>query len=293
MRLKNEPFEKVIRHENYSTFKNIINKPINQVALIIYTVFIPIFVVLTILDGGYIMVGVNLLVHGFVCFGLWKFRLDNLKDENLSTKGVKMALIANACKYVFVFIVLIVALILLIFQWTSAGAEAKQYLASLKNSLDLEKVAAAKHAVHVVFWKYFGTMIFTIVMTIAILVYYKAVMSPLQGTIGYKNKGTHFWKDLKFSAIYLFVVAGLLIVFSVLMMTGLMDKVLALYGFKAYDMIVGGTGIMSGIGRILFAGVLIFGGVLLLKGQKELNSKVTFTEEKIMVYPDKEPVTEE
>lgn len=293
MRLKNEPFEKVIRHENYTTFCNLVNKPINQIALIIYTALIPIMVILSALDGGYIMAGVNLLVHGFVCAGLWIFRLSNLKDPSLSTKGAKWVLIANACKYVFVLIVILVAIIILIFQWTGKGADAKKALAALKNSEDLAAVAAAKSKVHTVFWTNFGTLILTIVLGLCILVYFKAVMAPVQGLLTYKQKGTHFWNDILFTAIFFFVSAGLLILFSILLMTGALDKVLDLFGTMNKDMIIGGSGIMSGIGRILFAGFLIFAGVLLLKSYKTLNSTVTFTEERIMVYPDQPQETEE
>ena len=117
MRLYNEVEEttKVVVVEDYATFNGLLKCKYLFYLLIAYTAFAVINAILAFIDGGYVMAAVNLIVHGSVCASLWMNHLANKElkeDEKPSTKGTKIFQIAHAAKYLVVFILLILGLIL-------------------------------------------------------------------------------------------------------------------------------------------------------------------------------------
>ena len=288
MRLYNDVEEtsKVVVVENYSTFKELLKCKYLYYLLIAYTAFVVINAVLSFLDGGYLMAVVNIAAHGCICASLWMFKKanDNNQDEKPALKGTKMYLIATALKYVVVFIFLVLGLIFIIFTWNAAANVAKQDLTKALQQIDPEVIAAAKAAKASIFWNYLLLIIVYLAFTVFTLVYYKAVMAPVDALVKYNEKGTHFWNDLKFLSIILFVTAFLNVVIGLLGAVGALDtwcNMIIKTGVSTVSLAAGGLGWFSFIARVLFAALCVCLGILLNKGYKVLSTTETSHEEVI------------
>lgn len=299
MRLYNDVEEtsKVVVVEDYTTFKGLLNCKYLYYLLIAYTAFAVVNAVLSFLDGGYLMAVINIAVHGCICASLWMFRNANLNntDEKPNLKGTKMYLIATAVKYLIVFIFLVLGLIFIIFAWNSAANLAKQALTQAKAQIDQSVIAAARLAKALVFWGYLGILIEYLAFTVFTLVYYKAVMAPVDALAKYNEKGTHFWGDLKFLAIILFVTAGLNIVLGLFGALGLFDSLWEMMKLNTeiVSLVSGGLGWFSFIGRVLFAALCVCLGILVLKGYKVLINTETSHEEVIQLDEENGQTKEE
>lgn len=306
MRLYNEVEEttKVVVVEEYQTFNGLLKCKYLFYLLIAYTAFAVINAVLAFIDGGVFMAVVNILAHGAICASLWLNYLDNKnvkEEEKPSTKGTKIFQIAHAAKYIVVFVLLILGLILIVFSWIDAANLANQALVAAQGKVNADaELAAAKAAVNKVFWSYLLYLIVYLVFSIVTLVYYKAVMACVEGYNSYVEKGKHFWNDIKFLAIMLFVAAFLNVLFGLLSATGALNE---WYGMMiktnpeepSYDIIaaaVGGIGWLSFVGRFLFAAICVCLGLLLFKGFKVLESTQTSHEEVLELGETDAPVEE-
>ena len=305
MRLYNEVEEttKVVVVEDYATFNGLLKCKYLFYLLIAYTAFAVINAILAFIDGGYVMAAVNLIVHSSVCASLWMNHLANKElkeDEKPSTKGTKIFQIAHAAKYLVVFILLILGLILIIFSWIDAANVANKELVELQGKLDVEaELAAAKLAVSKVFWGYLFFVIVYLAFSVITLVYYKAVMACVENFGTYTEKGTHFWKDIKFLAIILFVVAGLNVVIGLLSATGALNGWYSMIiapkdpenpTYEVLAAAVGGTGWLAFVGRVLFAAICVCLGLLLVKGFKVLDTTETSHEEVLELGDNEAPV---
>ena len=286
MRLYNDVEEtsKVIVVEDYSTFKGLLKCKYLYYLLIAYTAYAVINAALSFIEGSYLMAIINILVHGSICASLWVFRKANAEnnDEKLNLKGSKLYLIAHAIKYLIVFIFLVLGLIFIIFSWTEAGNVAKQELVKAQSQTSSEAIALAKAARAKVFWSYLGYVVLYIAFTVFTLVYYKAVMAPVDALAKYNEKGTHFWNELKFLAIILFVTAFLNVVLGLFGALGILDKLCEMMinnGVNTVSMATGGLGWFAFISRVLFAAICVCLGLLLLKGYKVLETTETSHEE--------------
>lgn len=283
MRLYNEAEDniKVVKVENYSVFRNLFKSKYLFYLLIAYTVYVFVNAALSFLDGGVAMAIINLLVHGAICASLWLFAKDNRNnnDDKLELKSTKIFQIAHAVKYVVVFILLVLAIILVVFTWLDAANVAKQAVVKAQSSLIEGELIAAKAARNKVFWSSVGTLVFFVAFSIIVLVYYKAVMCVVDCMNKYNEKGTHFWNELKFLSIILFVTAGLTIVFGALGATGALNglcaKVLADKGVQNVTVFAGGLGWLSFVGRVLFAAICVCLGLLSLKAYKVMSTTET------------------
>ena len=195
MRLYNEAEDniKVVKVENYSVFRNLFKSKYLFYLLIAYTVYVFANAALSFLDGGVAMAIINLLVHGAICASLWLFAKDNRNnnDDKLELKSTKIFQIAHAVKYVVVFILLVLAIILVVFTWLDAANVAKQAVVKAQSSLIEGELIAAKAARNKVFWSSVGTLVFFVAFSIIVLVYYKAVMCVVDCMNKYNEKGTH------------------------------------------------------------------------------------------------------
>ena len=232
------------------------------------------------------MAVVNVAAHGCICASFWMFKKanDNNTEEKPNLKGTKLYLIATAIKYLIVFIFLVLGLIFIIFSWTGAANIAKQNLVKALAQIDPEVIAVAKLAKALVFWGYLLTLIEYLAFSIFVLVYYKAVMAPVDALVKYNEKGTHFWSDLKFLSIILFVTAGLNVVLGLAGALGLLDNICTMMinnGVKIVSLAAGGLGWFSFIARVLFAALCVCFGILVFKGYKVLSSTETSHEEVI------------
>ena len=288
MRLYNdvEQTSKVVKVEDYTTFKDLLKCKYLYYLLIAYTAYAVINAVLSFIDGGYLMAVINILAHGSICAAFWTFRKANEgnTEEKPNLKGTKMYLVATAVKYLIVFIFLVLGLILTVFTWNAAATEAKKELAKVLGKTDLEAIAAAKAVKNGIFWKYLAFVIVYIVFTVVTLVYYKAVMAPVDALVKYNEKGTHFWGDLKFLAYMLFVTAGLNVVIGLLGAVGALDNwcnMIIANGVNTVSLASGGLGWFSFIARVIFAAILVCFGILVLKGYKVLTTTETSHEEVI------------
>lgn len=286
MRLYNDVEEtsKVVVVEDYSTFKGLLKCKYLYYLLIAYTAYAVINAVLSFLDGGYIMAVVNILVHGSICASLWTFRKANQEnaDEKVNLKGSKLYLIAHAVKYLIVFIFLVLGLILILFSWIDAANIAKQALVKAQSQTNSAAIAAAKAEKAKVFWSYLAFAVVYIAFIVITLVYYKAVMAPVDALAKYNEKGTHFWNDLKFLSIILFVTAGLNILIGLLGAVGALDKwcnMMVNNGVNTVALAAGGLGWLAFISRVLFAAICVCLGILLFKGFKVLTTTETSHEE--------------
>lgn len=284
MRMYNEEqeVEKTIVTENYSTFKKLINSKWLFYMLIAYTAYTVINAVLAILDKGYVMAAINLVVHGLVCTSFWLFYINNKSNDEtkFSTKGTNIFLLANALKYVIVFVLLITGFIMLCLAWSNTTNEFKQQIITLSNQINTEEqIAALKASLTQSNWKYIGIIVFYIAFALITLVYYYAVMSTVKGIQVYHDKGIHCWKQLKFTAIYLMVAAGFTVLCSILLMTGTLQNFLGYISKVDYTSMLGGFGIISNIGRFIAAILYLLMGIICLKGYKAMNSTVTSSEE--------------
>ena len=297
MRLYNEVEEttKVVVVEDYATFNGLLKCKYLFYLLIAYTAFAAINAILAFIDGGYVMAAVNVIVHGCICASLWM----NYEDK-LELKSTKIFQIAHAAKYLVVFILLILGLILIIFSWIEAANVANQELVKLQGKLDVDaELAAAKLAVSAVFWGYLFFVIVYLAFSVITLVYYKAVMACVENFGTYTEKGTHFWKDIKFLAIILFVIAGLNVVIGLLSATGALNGWFGMImapkdpenpTFEVLAAAVGGTGWLAFIGRVLFAAICTCLGLLLIKGFKVLDTTETSHEEVLELGDNDTPV---
>ena len=290
MRLYNDVEEtiKVVVVEDYSTFKGLLNCKYLYYLLIAYTAYVVVNAALSFLDGGYIMAVVNVFAHGFICASLWIFRKANLNntDEKPNLKGTKMYLLATAIKYLVVFIFLVLGLIFIIFSWNGAANSAKQLLTQALSQTDQSKIAEARAAKNAVFWSYLLFIIVYLAFTVFTLVYYKAVMAPVDALAKYNEKGTHFWNDLKFLSLILFVTAGLNVVLGLLGAVGALDSLCNMMitnGVNTVALASGGLGWFSFISRVLFAALCVCLGILLLKGYKVLSTTETSHEEVVQL----------
>lgn len=283
MRLYNENEEttKRIVVEDYSTFKSLLQSKWLFYLLIAYTAYVVINTVLAILDGGYIMGAINAVVHSVVCASMWLFRCANSKntDEKFSIKGVKMFQIAHAAKYLIIFVLFVLVLIMIVLGWINAANAAKQAYVAVENSVDLEKIAAAKAVRVKVFWSYLGLLIGYIVFTIVTCVYYKAVMYFVDGMTKYHEKGKHCWNDLRYLGIYLFITAGLTIIVGLVAAVGGLDSIFAMILNTNFALFTGGLGFLSFIGRVIFAALCVCMGIVCLKGYQVLSTTETSHEE--------------
>lgn len=300
MRLYNDVEEttKVVVVEDYSTFKGLLKCKYLYYLLIAYTAYAVINAALSILDGGYLMAIINILVHGTICASLWTFRKANLEneDEKPNLKGSKLYLIAHAVKYLIVFIFLVLGLIFIIFSWTEAANVAKQELVKAQSQTVPEAIAAAKAARNKVFWSYLGYIVVYLAFTVFTLVYYKAVMAPVDALAKYNEKGTHFWNDLKFLSLILFITAGLNVVLGLLGALGVLDTLCTMMinnGINTVSQATGGLGWFSFISRVLFAAICVCLGLLLLKGYKVLETTETSHEEVVELEQDENQPQEE
>ena len=283
MRLYNEVEDniKVVNVENYSVFRNLFKSKYLFYLLIAYTAYVVINAVLSFLDGGLVMAIINLIVHGLICASLWLFAKHNRDNESdkLELKSTKMFQIAHAAKYLVVFILLVLAIILIVFTWIDAANIAKQEVVKAQSSLVDGVLAAAKAERRAVFWSSLGALILFIGFSIIVLVYYKAVMGVVDGMQKYNEKGTHFWNDLKFLSIILFVTAGLCVVLGLLGAVGALDgicaKILADKGLQNVKLFVGGLGWLSFISRVIFAAICVCLGLLSLKAYKVMSTTET------------------
>ena len=291
MRLYNDVEEtsKVIVVEDYSTFKGLLKCKYLYYLLIAYTAYAAINAVLSFLDGGYLMAVINILAHGSICASLWTFRKANLK-------GTKLYLIATAVKYLIVFIFLVLGLILIFMSWINAANLAKQALTQALGKTDAEAIKAARLAKAIVFWGYLSYIIIYLAFTVFTLVYYKAVMAPVDALAKYNGKGTHFWGDLKFLSIILFVAAGLNVILGLFGAVGLLDNwcnMMVANGKNLVTLASGGLGWFSFISRVLFAAICVCLGILIFKGYRVLINTETSHEEVIEIANEDEPQKEE
>ena len=300
MRLYNDVEEtsKVIVVEDYSTFKGLLKCKYLYYLLIAYTAYAAINAVLSFLDGGYLMAVINVLAHGSICAALWTVRKANLnnEDEKTNLKGTKLYLIATAVKYLIVFIFLVLGLILIFMSWINAANLAKQALTQALGKTDAEGIKAAKAAKAAVFWGYLSYLIVYLAFTVFTLVYYKAVMAPVDALAKYNEKGTHFWGDLKFLSIILFVAAGLNVILGLFGAVGLLDNwcnMMVTNGKNLVTLASGGLGWFSFISRVLFAAICVCLGILVFKGYKVLVNTETSHEEVIEIANEDEPQKEE
>ncbi len=287
MRLYNENEEttKKIVVEDYTTFKDLLKSKWLFYLLIAYTAYVVINTVLAMLDGGYIMGVINAAVHGVICASMWLFRKANSEDtgEKFSVKGTKMFQIAHAAKYLIVFVLFVLVLIMVVLGWVNAANEAKKAFVAVEGSTDLAKIAAAKAVQVKVFWSYLGLLIGYLAFTIATCVYYKAVMCFVDGIVKYQEKGKHCWKDLRYLGIYLFVSAGLTIIIGLIAAIGGLDSILAMILNTNFALFTGGLGFLSFIGRVIFAALCVCFGLVCLKGYKVLSTTETSHEEVITI----------
>lgn len=261
-----EETSKTIVVEDYSTFKNLLKSKWLFYLLIGYTVYIPLNAALAFLDGGLIMAIVNVIVHGLICASMWMFRKANINNENekFDLKATKLFQVAHAVKYVIVFLICVLVILLIFFGMLGALNEARAENFSVKAGI---------------FFDYIGILVLFIAFMVATCVYYKAVMKVVDSMTIYHTKGTHFWNDIKFLAIYLFVTAGLLVVLGGMSAFGIFDSMQAKIGDTNFTAFAGGLGLYSFIGRVVFALLCVGMGIVCLKGYKILSTTETSHEE--------------
>lgn len=279
-----EKATKVVQVEDYTFFRSLINKPILKILLFVYIAVSVILAATSIISGGYLYGGIDLVVHALMIWGLFQFRKANLGEGNeLSDKGVKKILVSNAVKYILIFITLIIFLVVFLISWIGKSNAANVKLAQLATSTDLEAIEAAKEAKAEVgrnFWPCFIT--FLVIFNVG-LSYLYVVMKLFSDLTIYKEKGTHFWGFLKYAAIILFVAAGCNVILGVIYALAPGQNLIngiALSNLPI-DLIVGGTSIIALIGRVICSIFLAFFGYVLLKGKKQLDATVTSHEETI------------
>ncbi len=290
MRLYNEVEEtsKVVVVEDYTTFKGLLKSKYLYYLLIAYTAYAVINAALSFIDGGYLMAVINVLVHGSICASFWMFKKANdaNEEEKPNLKGTKLYLVTTAVKYFIVFIFLVLGLLLIVFSWVGAANEAKKELVKVLSKTDLEAIAAAKLAKANVFWSYLLFLVFYLAFTVFTLVYYKAVMAPVDALNKYNEKGSHFWNDLKFLSIILFVTAGINVLLGAFGALGLLDKWCGMMGNNGHNIVklaAGGLGWFAFISRVIFAALCACGGLVVLKGYKTLSTTETSHEEVIEI----------
>lgn len=286
MRLTNEAQStKIVRVEDYKTFKGLLASPKLFALLIGYTVYIVLNAVLAILDDGLVMGIIDVVVHGLIAFSLWSFYLANKKDKSdkFSIKGYKIFQISHAVKYFIVFVLLVALLIMIIFSWINNANLANQAVAQVKNSTDTTLLVEALKNRLIINTSYIYFLILFLAFFIITTVYYKAVMCFVEGVKNYHEKGTHFEKDMKFLAIFSFVSAGALILFSIFSITNFTDDYLSLVSEVSYAPLFGGLGLFSSISRIVFAIILVIFGIVVFRGYKVLSNTVTYTEEEVTI----------
>ena len=276
MRLVNqtEPKVKLKVAEDYSFVEKIIKESkFLPILVYVYTGLIVVMAALQFIDGGYVLAGIDVVIHALICVSLWLF-IGSWKKHNdgeaIPTKGLKMFQITHAVKYFLVFVFFVVLIVLTILSWISHGNEAHKLLVEAKQQTDAEILAAAKANSTKVFWEYLFTMIGVLAVSIVTCVYYRAVMVVGDSYLKYADKGTHFLKEIKFLMIYSFVSAGILVVYSVLAVAGIIPNAMGLIISSNFNMVIGGVGIFSLIARVLFAIFLVGVGLLCMKLLKEL-----------------------
>lgn len=283
MRLYNEQEEttKIITIEDYSTFKTLLQSKYLFGLLIAYTIFVVVQALFAFLDGGVVLGTVDLICHTLIAVSLWIFHMANQKSDKIETKGVKMFQIAHAVKFSVVFIFFLIALIMIFLAWVNKANLANQALVKAKASTEEGVLKAAKLVCTKVFWTYFILTVVYIVFMAAVCNYYRYVMSTVDQFEKYNAKGKHFWKEMKAASIYFFVCAGLLVLFSILSVLGVIPKILALINENTnFASFAGGIGILSSIPRILLAALLVALGLLLNKASTTLtNTKTSYQKE--------------
>lgn len=281
---------RVVAVEDYSLFNSLLGSKKLFIALIAYIVLSVVGVVMGILEGAYIMAGVDAVIHALICVSLFMFNKANKSiEEKFSDKGLKMFQITHAVKYGILFILMTVLLVMIVLRWSSTQADLNKAFTAASSEADK---AAAKVVKNQNGWIYLGILIGYLIFSCLVYVYYKAVMAIGEGARKYYEKGTHFWEDLKFGGYYCFVTAGLLLVLGALGALGLLDKIVARMSNADVASFAGGLGWFAFIYRALFAGLLVYVGLLCLKGYKTMSAQVTSTD--IIVDADTgEQLTEE
>ncbi len=275
MRLYNieEEKTKIIDVEDYSVFRTAMKNKLLPILLYVYTGFVVINLALTILSGAYVMAVINAAVHSLICVAMWLFMFSFKKTDNnvLPQNGLKMFQIAHAVKYFIVFVLIVIALILIILDWINKGNLAHQALDAAKKQTNEQVLADARHKSSIVFWSHLLTLVIALTISIVTCVYYYAVMKLADGYQKYANKGIKFFNDFKFTGIYFFVTAGVLILYSIL---NFLSVKMIQVDISKIELFVG-TGIFSNLSRILFALFLIFAGIISLQLGKSINNVET------------------
>ena len=274
MRLYNEIEQKtkIVPAEDYSKFRELLKNKLLPILLYVYTGYVVVHAALTVLSGAYILAGIDLIIHALICVSLWMFRAEQKKNEELVDKGTKMFQISHAVKYVIMFVLLIVLLLLTILKWSDDAGAAKIVLTAAKSQTEASVLAEAKAQSRQVFWNGLFSVIKVIVTFIIVCVYYRGIMGICDGYQKYVKKGTHFWGEFKFFAIYGFVCAGVLIVYGAI--SAFTSFSVISITTNAVNLFVS-TGLFGFINYALFACLLVFAGIVSLKLYKELANSET------------------
>ena len=278
---ESQTYTKKIVTENYETFNNIVSNKKFFLLAIIYVITAIVGAVLEIIDGGLVLGIIDVVVHGLIAWGLFQFSISNSKvNDKFSTKGLTKIQVVHAVKYTIIVVSLILLIVMFVLKWSTERAQLAKAYTSIKGSIDKEEVELARAKLKAVFPTYFPVLLMLIVVFFSSTVYYGSVMRVIDGTVKYNQKGTHFWNELKFAGIFLFVVAGIMIAFGVGFGLDLFDKFLPVAAKMNLTKFIGGTGMLSMVARILYGLSFAFLGFIFLKDSKVLlNTETTIVTE--------------